>query len=65
MSEAITVAQINPEDAAFVAGALHPAAKSNRLANVVEAKFAAGMGTEHVLEDSVRSNRCLDSEGRK
>ena len=49
LRDAVAVAQVHEGEAAEVAGALDPAAQGDGLSDVVGAKFAAGVGTVHVV----------------
>ena len=48
LGNAITVAEVNPNERAFVAGALHPAGQCHFLASVGKTKFATGMCSVHI-----------------
>ena len=47
LRDAVAVAQVDEQPAAVVAVAVDPAAEGGRLADVVDAKFAAGMSSQH------------------
>jgi hypothetical protein len=47
LGDAITVAEVNPNEGAFVAGALHPTGQCHFLASVGKTKFATGMCSKH------------------
>ena len=47
---AVAVAQVDEDDAAMVAAAVHPAHQQDRLARVRGAQFPAGMGAAKVAQ---------------
>ena len=49
LGDAVTVAEVNPNEGAFVAGALHPAGQCHLLASVGKTKFATSMRSVHIL----------------
>jgi hypothetical protein len=50
LGDAITVAEVNPNEGAFVAGALHPAGQCHFLASIGKTKFATSMRSVHIFE---------------
>ena len=49
LRDTITVAQINPQQGAFVADTLHPAAQCDFLTHVGHAKFTTCMSSKHIV----------------
>jgi len=48
LGNAVAIAQVDPEEGAFVADALHPAAEGNVFSGVCKPQFAASVGSEHI-----------------